>query len=410
MRRTLPLGAALLALCAAIYAPALRHGFIADDFVNLDFVRRYRGSWAAFLSPLAAYSDPVTRSRYKPLYVYYFRALDGLFGDTSWAWHALSLIWHVAAALCVFALARMLFDDRRLGAVAATLFATSRLQGQMVIWVSANYRLLSAAMTLGALLALDLRRTVPSVALCAGLFTLSIATNPEAVVLLPVLGVFALLRGGDPPARSRALQCLAACLPVGVGFALANRLSQTRFTDLPIGHVPDPGRVAMFFGNLALPFEAPLRVKVGVALGLAAGMLALRDRRVVAMLGCALACALFYALLEYPLAPRYLYLASAFWCVGLARGLCVLALRVHPRAVWAAAAPWVLLSAAAIRDPDIEDFAYLARVGERLGAVQREARARGRAISVRITPVSSLDARNLAFLAVDGVARQCAEL
>lgn len=399
-RRPWTTAALLLALSAVLYRPALRHWFIADDLVNLDFVRRHEGSWLKYLSPLAAYSDPVTRSRYKPLYVYYFRAADLAFGDRPWAWHALSLLWHVAAAMCVYALARRLFRDPLAPVLAALLFASTRLHSQMVVWVSANYRLLSAVLTLGAVLSLDARSSAWAVGACALLFTLSIGMNPESVVLLPILGAILWLHRRDPSRARTSLSALAACAPVALAFVAANRVSQRRFPDLPIALTPDPSRVLLFFANLAVPFAVPLSVKVLGACAVVAAALSLRDRRVRAMLLCALACALFYAVLEYPLAPRYLYLASAFWSVVLARLIARAARRTSSRPALAAAAlatPLVLASAWALRETDLEDLGYLACVGERLTPVQREARARGRRLAVHIQPVSSLDARNLAF-------------
>lgn len=399
-RRLAAVFALLFALTASLYAPAVRHHFIADDFINLDFVRHPPSPWATFLHPARAYSDPVTASRYKPGYVYYLALTDAALGDRAWAWHLLSLLLHAAVAAEVYLLAQRLFRDEATALGAATLFATWRLHAQMVVWMSASYRLASAALLLGAILAATGRRR-RAVPLAAGLYLLAQAMNPEAIVLLPMLaGALAYLRLGPSPSPAgarRVAQVLLAVAPIGLFFLAANRVSLRSFPELPISLLPDPRRVGLFVLDLLVPFEVPRWARAAVVALVVAAAWRRRDPRLALLGGCVLVGACFAGVLRYPLAPRYLYLAAAASSIALAALLRAATARGGRSAMALVVAGLVLGNAWALRTTDLAHLGYLAQPGERLAAVQREARRSGRRATVFLQPPSTLDARNLAF-------------
>jgi hypothetical protein len=384
-------------------------------------VRSYRGSWLAFLDPTRIYSDPVTQTRYKPAYIYYWCGLDALLGDHAFAYHAWSALLHALAGVVVWSLAWELFRERVVATAAAVLFVAWRLQSQTVVWVSASHRVLSTELALLAVLAPLARPRASAVAGAIALFALALAMNPELVVMPPMLGCFLvyhrLKRGHDRERTRRLAWTLGGCAAVTAAFVLASRLSGRVFPERPVSLAPDPGRVLLFATNLFAPFELPLALKMGLAATAVAAALSLRDGRLLLMLACIAASALLWSVLGgYPLTPRYLYLSWAFGSILVARLLCLLGARIgvalparwlppflrppgrrRQAAVAVLLAPLLLASAWSIRARDLVHFEYLALLGRRLAQVQEEARAGGRRTTVFVRPSSHLDGRDLAF-------------
>jgi hypothetical protein len=413
--------ALLVVLAFAIYGGALGHYFIADDLLNFDFVRSYRGSWLAFLDPTRMYSDPVTETRWKPLHIYSLRLLDALFGDRAFAYHTLSVLLHALVGMVVWNLAFDLFRERVMATAAAVLFVSWRLQSQTVVWISAGPRVLSTGLALLAISAAARRRTSAGPAGGVALFALALGMNPELVVVPPILGCFLVYRlvgpGRDLERARRLAWILAGCAIVTAAFLVACWLSHRAFPERPISIAPDPGRVLLFETNLFVPFELPLGLKIPLAAVVVVAAACLRDGRLVLMLACIAACAILWGLLGgYPLTPRYLYLAWAFGSVVVARLLYLvgshaatalpgrgpaalpsgLAWRRHA-AVTALLAPLLVANAWSIRSRDLVHFEYLALLGRRLAQVQQEARWSGRRTTVFVRPFSSLGAGDLAF-------------
>jgi hypothetical protein len=401
--------AALFALCWIVYRPALANGFIADDFINLHFVRSYRGSWWAFLDPRAMYSDPVTQTRYKPGYIYYFWLLDTLFRDHAFGYHLLSLALHVGVSFGVMLLSQRLFQNRTQSIAAAALFATSRLHVQMVVWVSANYRIASAGLALAAVLVLWANRRAVAIATSVALFAVSISMNPELVVVPAVLGALAIHQRAKPEMARRAWIAMAIDLVLVAAFVVANRISAARFPEMPMTPLPDPHRVLVFFANAFVPFALPLWFKLTCVAAIAIAALRIRERALVVPAIAMLSGAVLWGMLRgYPLAPRYLYFASAFGAVLLARVLGVGCDAVAVRLRFSASRdvalavvclPLVLSSIIAMRSFEFVLLDYLSLIGSRLMTVHREARAQGRRERVFIRPSSTLSDLDQEFFA-----------
>ncbi|MBI5512621.1 MAG: hypothetical protein HY909_02570 [Deltaproteobacteria bacterium] len=388
----------LLGLALLVYLPSLGDSFLADDFVNLDFARHPPWPWKAFFDPTRAWSDPVTRSRFKPGYVFYLRLLEALLGDRPAGYHALSVVLHGLGGFALYRVVRGLYPAGSEPLLASVLYVTARVNGQVVVWASASYRLASVLLALLALASLDGPRRRVSVALCVTLFALGLSMNPEVFVLWPALAALGLAERDHDRRRARLLASFA-CAPVALAFAYANHRASQVFYELPVETVPDWSRLLLYLGNLVVPFQLGLRwkcVAVGALLALA---LATRDRRLHGALLAVGAGALFWSVLTYPLTPRYLQLSSAFHAVVLARLFTVAGARLgRPRAAAAVlAAPWVLAGVAALEARDLPHFHYLSREGAGLLALRDEARRLGRPVTVRVLGRSTLDAQNRRF-------------
>jgi hypothetical protein len=413
--------ALLVVLTLALYGGALGHYFIADDFVNLDFVRSYRGSWLAFLDPTRMFSDPVTHTRYKPFHIYDLWLLDAAFGDHAFAYHALSLLLHAVVGMAVWNLAWDLFRERATATAAAVLFVSWRLQSQTVVWISANPRVLSTGLALLAIAAPAARPRASAVVGRIVLFAFALGMNPEVVVVPPILGCFVLYRlvgrGRDLERARRLAWTLAGCAAVTATFLGACWLSHRAFPERPVSLAPDPGRLLLFTTNLFVPFELPLGLKIALPAVVTVAAVCLKDARLLLMLACIAVCAIFWGLLSgYPLTPRYLYLAWAFGSVVVARLLYLVGSRAAQAqpvrwraalpsppawrrcaAVAALLVPLLAANAWSVRWRDLVHFEYLTLLGRRLAQVQHEARSSGRRTTVFVRPFSSLGAGDLAF-------------
>lgn len=415
--------ALLAALTFALYGPALGHYFIADDLTLLAFVRGYRGSWLAFLVPGHLYSDPVTRSRYLPLTLYYHAALDALLGGHALAYHLVSLSMHAAVGALVGRLAWSLYRDRAVAAVAAALFVGWRLQSQAVAWIATGPRLPSTGLALLCLLWAREGRGRWAAPAAVAAFALALPMNAELAVMPAILASFLLgevdggATGAAPARRRQRRTVLLGCTAVTALFLLATWRSEQAFPARPATLAPDLARVLLFTANLFVPFAVPLALKLALATGAVTAAVWLRDRRLRVLLSSIAASALLWGMLRpYPLMPRYLYLAWAFGAIVVARVLCLAGaaiakalpggrgpelLRSPERRRAAAAAmataPLLALSAWSIRSVDLVHQEYLALLPCRLARVQAEARASGRRLHVFVRPSSHLGGADLAY-------------
>jgi len=411
----------LFVLGCAVYWPSLDNYFIADDLTELDFLRHYRGSWLVFLDPSKMFSDLVTHSRYRPVYVYYKWALSALFHEDVLGYHVLSLGLHALAGVAVLILAWRLFSDRLTAVTAAVLFVIWRLQSQMVVWIACNYRIVSVALVLWGIVALYGRRRTLGIACCVGSLVLAIGMNPELVVVPAILGCFAVYyrvgRGAEPELGRRFAVATAGHVLVTIGFVIATRISSRIYPVKAVSGTPDLARMLRFLANLFVPFECPLGAKLAIVALIFVVVLYLRDARLLLLAAIVSGCALTWGFFRaYTLTPRYLYLASPFASILLGRFASRFSerasawlrderlpafLRPGERRRWAVLAllvvPLVFANVRAIVTLDLVHFEYLALLGQRLSDVQREARQRGEPARVFIDPASHLAQGDMDF-------------
>lgn len=165
-----------MAAAALAFLPALRAGFVADDFRMLQTV-------GGLGNPLDAFTDNDLGVAsggghfYRPLWVLLNAAVHAVFGDSAVAFHALNIVLFAAIAALVWMLAMRLFSDRWRAGVATLGFALYPRHGESVAWVSGNTDMLATAFVLGSVLVLvsgrDRRSRVGIAIVLAGAAALS---------------------------------------------------------------------------------------------------------------------------------------------------------------------------------------------------------------------------------------------
>ena len=401
---------ALFVAACAVYARSFHQFFISDDLTELVFVRRYSGSWLAFLDPAKMYSDPITLSRYRPVYVYYKWAVSALFGDNVVVYHAFSIGLHALTALGVLALAWKIFADRWTALVAAAIFLLARGQSQAVIWVASNFRLATVAVMLWGMVALFDGRRAVAVGLCVLAFVIAIG-NPEFVIMPGILACFLVAyRFGRQANRDLAWRfglATAGVTLVNVPFLYASAVSARAFPAPATMALPEPTRVVKFMANLFVQFEWPYSLKVALFVLIVVVVIALRDLRLMALLASSMGPAFVLgALRNYPLAPRYQYLPSIFTSIVLAYFVARIsawaAERVRSVPRWgfvaAMAGPLLIADIYALETLDIVHFEWMSRIGQNLADVRADVRRRGgEPARVFIEPESTLTPADLRY-------------
>ena len=200
----LPAALAVAAVVLAACWPALRAGFVSDDFLILTRLDRFEG----LRNPLA-YLGVRHFDYYRPL-AFLSLALDwSLWADRAVGYHLTSLALHTLNALLVLALARR-FMGVWPALAAAALFAVHPSHHEAVYWISARFDLLAASCFLVGLLALG-RSGMASDLAAAGAFMAAILSK-ESAIAFPVAAVgFTVLVQQARLARVfRQLACFAA--------------------------------------------------------------------------------------------------------------------------------------------------------------------------------------------------------
>ncbi|HXV36723.1 MAG TPA: tetratricopeptide repeat protein [Myxococcota bacterium] len=212
------LGALLVALVIAAYAPALRAGFIwdDDDYVTenplLHVPDGFQRIWLSMDAP----------SQYFPLVYTAFRLEYKLWGLDPFGYHLVNVLLHAANALLLWALLRRLASP---GAwLAAALFALHPVQVESVAWVAERKNTLSLFFSLASLLAWE-RFSAPGrdagarwYVLSLALYALALASKVTACTL-PAAQLLLLWLSGRSIDRRRIAQ-VAPFFALGVALGL----------------------------------------------------------------------------------------------------------------------------------------------------------------------------------------------
>lgn len=155
--------------------------FVADDWAvltrNSAPVSQIPG-W--FVAPRAGW--------FRPLFDLYIAANVRLFGFNPLGYHVASLVLYVAVTGLVGRVGMVLSDDRRIGLLAALIFAVHACHSQAVMWIAAANELLAALFALGALLRyFAYRRTGQTRALVTAFALAALALlSKETALFLPL--------------------------------------------------------------------------------------------------------------------------------------------------------------------------------------------------------------------------------
>src|SRR5262252_5119454 len=140
-RRFFP--AFLAAACLVGYFPALNNGYIADDYVILEWAGKF------FAHPGFLFTVPPQNFRMTSFVV--FEVLKRIFGYQPVAWYVVNAGFHFIACLLFWRVLLRLEDERTAG-VATLFFGVFHPPQEAVMWVSAMNETLMAIFIAAVLL------------------------------------------------------------------------------------------------------------------------------------------------------------------------------------------------------------------------------------------------------------------
>ena len=263
--RAVWLGAAIVLLTLAVFAPVLHHDFLEyDDDVYVTANPNLREGptpaaiWQALREPYEANWIPLTWISFQ---------LDfALYGDEPRGYHATNVFLHAAAALLLFLALRRMTGEDLPAAFAAALFAVHPLHVESVAWISERKDTLSGLAFAATLLAYARYVEVPSLARYLGVFGafgLGLLAKPMGVTLPFVLWLLDFwplrritLRGLRPVADGRVGWEKVPLLLAALGVSAIAWSAQQRSGAMAHG---DAFPVGVRLANAALSYLAYLR-------------------------------------------------------------------------------------------------------------------------------------------------------
>jgi hypothetical protein len=188
--------AVLIILAGACYANTLFNGFVYDDeqqILQNPYVKNWHYLPQVFGTTVWSFVGAAgTTNYYRPLMTFTFLLLWQMFGDVPFGFHLFNVALNAAVVVMVFATGSRLFQDRRVGFVAAVLFAVHPVHTEVVAWIAAVPEL---EVTFFVLLAfwIFMNARVDSAKFHLGIvaaFTLALLSKEPALMLAPLAVVF----------------------------------------------------------------------------------------------------------------------------------------------------------------------------------------------------------------------------
>lgn len=147
----------LIALTALPYLPSLKYHFVYDDdvqIVNNTSIQSWDAVPSYFTSTLFGSDDRTAASNfhYRPIFFFWLRINDSLWGLNSLGWHASAIGLHLAVTVLLFLLLRRHFGDPWIATFAALIFGVYPAHIESVVWVSGATDPLVALLLLGSIL------------------------------------------------------------------------------------------------------------------------------------------------------------------------------------------------------------------------------------------------------------------
>ncbi|MGA8367656.1 MAG: tetratricopeptide repeat protein [Candidatus Acidiferrales bacterium] len=182
----------LTAVSLALYANALRGGFVTDDLLQLQsnpLVTSYHYIPRLFATNVWSFVRPTVNNYYRPVQMLVYMGEYYLFGFHPWAFHLVNLLLNVAAVFAAYFLIRALADEK-LAIWAALLFAFQPIHVEAVVWIAALPELLCALCYFTAMLFYHRARTgvhpVRNHGMAAAVFFAGLFCK-ETMLVFPVL-------------------------------------------------------------------------------------------------------------------------------------------------------------------------------------------------------------------------------
>jgi hypothetical protein len=163
--------------CLSAYVPAFNNGFIADDYVNLEWAGKF------FDHPRFLFTVPPQNFRMTSFFV--FEVLKRTFGYQPAAWYAVNTGLHFIACLLLWRILRPI-EGARTAALATLYFAVFQAPQEAVMWVSAMNETLAGVFIVAALL-LWTKDKHGWALLCYSLALISKESAPILLLLIPVI-------------------------------------------------------------------------------------------------------------------------------------------------------------------------------------------------------------------------------
>ena len=138
--------AILAAVSLALYADALRNGFVTDDTLQLQsnpLITNYHYIPKLFALNVWSFVRPTLNNYYRPLHMLFYMGEYYLFGLRPFPFHLVNLLLNVAAVFAAYFLVRALADEK-LALWATLLFAFQPIHVETVVWIAALPELLCA--------------------------------------------------------------------------------------------------------------------------------------------------------------------------------------------------------------------------------------------------------------------------
>src|SRR4051812_22311888 len=257
----------LLACGALLYARSLWSNFVYDDIIQI--VKNPRiTEWSYLPSYFTEqlWAGIQSASYYRPLLLVWMRLNHFLFGLNPVGWHASSVLLHLGATACAFALARRILQDVNGALVAAAIFLLHPLQVESVAWPSAANESLAAIFIFASYL-FFLRSnhdgsTNRNLLLSWLMFALALLTKETAIIAPLMIFVFAwqyLPRNERAPRWITALATEAPYAIIAAIYLVARKLVLTHVsptelrTDMPTALTTLPSVTWLYLQHMFVP-------------------------------------------------------------------------------------------------------------------------------------------------------------
>jgi len=174
-RRTfLPL---LAVACIAAYLPAFNNGFIADDYVILE--------WAGKFFAHPGFLFTVSPQNFRMTSYIVFEVLKRVFGYNPVVWYAVNTTFHFIACVLLWRLL-LRFENEFVAGLATLLFAVFQQPQEAVMWLAAMNETLAAIFILAALILWTGNKHGWAL-LCYALALISKESAPILLLLIPLV-------------------------------------------------------------------------------------------------------------------------------------------------------------------------------------------------------------------------------
>jgi protein O-mannosyl-transferase len=200
-----------LLLTAAVYLRSLRNGFVYDDrgmVIANRFLPNWSFIWISFTHDVWWFSDPQRLPQsfyYRPLENTWLALNYHLFGVNPLGWHASMIAVQLVGVWLVYLLARKLAQNRVAAAIAAALFGLMPIHAGAISWGRSIPVPMSAEFQMGAVVCFMRRARAPrrNLAAALALYAGALLSHESAAVFPAIVALYVFLfEGADDPVHS----------------------------------------------------------------------------------------------------------------------------------------------------------------------------------------------------------------